>query len=94
MTSVYSRLDQLGLYLRFGSEPIVSFSPQTWGGVYFGAASVHPVDHTTVGKHAVAFDIRADTAIPWSSLSNIAHIPENDLRGMFGPELARLGMAP
>lgn len=91
MTQVFSKIDDMGLYVRLGDEPIVSYSAYGWGGVYYTGASVIPMSPLMKdGKKAVAFDVIPGESIPWNYLEQQTGIGRA-LVDLVSPELIRLG---
>lgn len=70
MTPVYIKVDQLGLYMRFGAEPVHMFEARTWGGFYTTDPKLMPkVGGLPPEKITVAFEVFYGQEPPWAILA-------------------------
>ena len=87
MDILVSKVDALGLYLRFDLGPIVSFSDYDWGGVYYNASMVTSAE----SRRGVAFELCHGEGMRWEFLASSLNIHPASFRALVEPVLATLG---
>lgn len=82
----YIKVDQLGLYVRFGDTKIMSLTKYDWGGVYYAekpktpAFDGYPMDYTQKQPDVLAFEVHPWKDVPWTHLAGLLKMNEHDLR--------------
>jgi hypothetical protein len=91
MGKLFIKVDEFGLYVRFGQDPVVSYQPFSWGGVYYNASMVIPFGKSAGARLAVAVDVRYGEPFPLEFLAVQTGIEPESFRAAVEPELIRLG---
>lgn len=83
---IYAKVDQLGLYVRFGSAKITVKRPQTWGALYFSERPYEPpfpgfAPRSNASQPAaIAFEVNPWDDVPWRIIAGQMQTTEEVLR--------------
>lgn len=88
MHDVYAKIDLMGLYVRIGRAPVISFLPCGWGGIYYTASLVTPPGPEAEPRRAVAFEVYPGNPVPYGFLAFEAREPEPGFRQLVDAAIA------